>query len=85
MSSLNRWWGRLSAVLGAVVLSVFVPVAAWASTGTGELVVEAARRRSRGGFGFLGFLGLLCCLAVVVVIVLLVLKMMRGRRNGPPR
>ncbi|MGB2572240.1 hypothetical protein ACPFP2_27920 [Micromonospora citrea] len=83
MSSLNRWWGRLSAVLGAVVLSVFVPVAAWASTGTGELVVEAARRRSRGG-GF-GFLGLLCCLAVVVVIVLLVLKMMRGRRNGPPR
>ncbi|MEV4480601.1 hypothetical protein [Micromonospora coxensis] len=83
MSSLNRWWGRLGAVLGAVVLSVFVPVAAWASTGTGELVVEAARRRSRGG-GF-GFLGLLCCLAVVVVIVLLVLRMMRNRRNGPPR
>ncbi|SCG53738.1 hypothetical protein [Micromonospora coxensis] len=83
MSSLNRWWGRLSTVLGAVVLSVFVPVAAWASTGTGELVVEAARRRSRGG-GF-GFLGLLCCLGVVVVIVLLVLRMMRNRRNGPPR
>ncbi|GGR85606.1 MULTISPECIES: hypothetical protein [Micromonospora] len=83
MSGWNRWWGRLSAVLGAVVLSVFVPVAAWASTGTGELVVEAARRRSRGG-GF-GFLGLLCCLAVVVVIVLLVLRLMRGRRGGPPR
>ncbi|MFC0031318.1 hypothetical protein ACFFMM_17515 [Micromonospora chaiyaphumensis] len=82
MSAWNRWWGRLSAVLGAVVLSVFVPVAAWASTGTGEVVVEAARRRSRGGFGFLG---LLCCLVVVVVIVLLVLRLMRGRRGGPPR
>ena len=54
MSSFGKWWGRLSAVLGAVVLSVFVPVAAWASTGTGELVVEAARRRRGGGFGVLG-------------------------------
>ncbi|TDC38456.1 hypothetical protein [Micromonospora sp. KC213] len=81
MSSWNRWWGRLGAVLGTVVLAVFVPVAAWASTGTGELVVEAARRRGRGG----GFLGLLCCLVVVVAIVLLVLRLMRNRRNGPPR
>ncbi|MEV0805879.1 hypothetical protein [Micromonospora sp. NPDC050200] len=81
MSSWNRWWGRLSAVLGAVVLSVFVPVAAWASTGQGELVVEAARRRSRGG----GFAGLICCLAVVVGIVLLVLWLVRNRRNRPPR
>ncbi|MFI9643693.1 hypothetical protein ACIG87_27165 [Micromonospora sp. NPDC051925] len=78
-----KWWGRLSAVLGAVVLSVFVPVAAWASTGTGELVVEAARRRSRGG-GF-GILGLLCCLVVVGGIVLLVVLLTRNRRNRPPR
>ncbi|WKU08274.1 hypothetical protein [Micromonospora sp. HUAS LYJ1] len=77
------WWGRLSAVLGAVVLSVFVPAAAWASTGTGELVVEAARRRSRGG-GF-GVLGLLCCLVVVGGIVLLVVLLTRNRRNRPPR
>ncbi|MFG3557682.1 hypothetical protein ACGGAQ_25205 [Micromonospora sp. NPDC047557] len=83
MSSFGKWWGRLSAVLGAVVLAVFVPVAAWASTGTGELVVEAARRRSRGG-GF-GFLGLLCCLVVVAIIVFLVLRLTRGRRGGPPR
>lgn len=83
MSSFGKWWGRLGAVLGAVVLSVFVPVAAWASTGTGEIVLEAARRRSRGG-GF-GFLGLLCCLVVVGVIVFLVLRMMRNRRGGPPR
>ncbi|MEV4812330.1 hypothetical protein [Micromonospora avicenniae] len=82
MSSFGKWWGRLGAVLGAVVLSVFVPVAAWASTGTGELVVEAARRRSRGGFGFLG---LLCCLVVVVVIVLLLLRLTRNRRGGPRR
>ena len=81
MSAWNKWWGRLGAVLGTVVLSVFVPVAAWASSGTGEIVVEAARRRSRGGFGFLG---LLCCLVVVGGIVLLVL-LTRNRRNRPPR
>lgn len=82
MSAWNKWWGRLGAVLGTVVLSVFVPVAAWASTGTGEIVVEAARRRSRGGFGLLG---LLCCLVVVGGIVLLVVLLTRGRRNRPPR
>ncbi|MET8043528.1 hypothetical protein ABZU25_22020 [Micromonospora sp. NPDC005215] len=83
MSSFGKWWGRLSAVLGAAVLAVFVPVAAWASTGTGEVVVEAARRR-RGGGGF-GVLSLLCCLVVVAVIVFLVLRLTRNRRNGPPR
>ena len=82
MSSFGKWWGRLTAVLGAVVLSVFVPVAAWASTGTGELVVEAARRRRGGGFGFIG---LLCCLVVVAGVVFLLLRMMRNRRGGPPR
>ena len=82
MSAWNKWWGRLGAVLGTVVLSVFVPVAAWASSGTGEIVVEAARRRSRGGFGFLG---LLCCLVVVGGIVLLVGRLPRGRRTRPPR
>ncbi|MEU7610549.1 MULTISPECIES: hypothetical protein [unclassified Micromonospora] len=84
MSSFGKWWGRLSAVLGAAVLAVFVPVAAWASTGAGEVVVEAARRRSRGGGGF-GILGLLCCLVVVGIIVFLVLRLTRNRRNGPPR
>ncbi|MEU8083569.1 hypothetical protein AB0B57_08140 [Micromonospora sp. NPDC049101] len=84
MSSFGKWWGRLSTVLGAAVLAVFVPVAAWASTGTGEVVVEAARRRSRGGGGF-GILSLLCCLVVVGVIVFLVLRLTRNRRNRPPR
>ncbi|MFC3501172.1 hypothetical protein ACFOOK_09390 [Micromonospora krabiensis] len=82
MSSFGKWWGRLGAVLGGVVLALYVPVAAWAASGTGELVVEAARRRSRGGFGVIG---LLCCLVVVVVIVLLLLRLMRNRRGGPPR
>ncbi|WP_428963694.1 hypothetical protein [Micromonospora fluostatini] len=81
MSSWSRWWGRLGAVLGTVSLAVFVPVAAWASSGTGEVVLEAARRR--GGRGF-GLIGLLCCLVVVVAIVLLLLRLMRGRRGGPP-
>ncbi|GGM44922.1 hypothetical protein GCM10011608_32010 [Micromonospora sonchi] len=80
MSFFGKWWGRLGALLGAVVLSVFVPVAAWASTGTGELVVEAARRRGRG-FGFFGVLSLLCCLLVVAVVVLLLIRLTRGRRR----
>ncbi|MGW0502732.1 hypothetical protein [Micromonospora sp. NPDC003241] len=80
MSSFGKWWGRLGTLLGTVVLAVFVPVAAWASTGTGELVVEAARRRGRGG-GIFGFLGLLCCLAVVAVVVLLLVRLTRNRRR----
>ncbi|NLU76912.1 hypothetical protein HCA58_00580 [Micromonospora sp. HNM0581] len=79
MSSFGRWWGRLGMLVGTVVLAVFVPVVAWASSGTGELVVEAARRRG-SGFGVFGFLSLLCCLAVVVVIVLLVIRLTRRRR-----
>jgi len=82
MSSFGKWWGRLSAVFGAVVLAVFVPVAAWASTGTGELAVEAVKRRGRSGFGVLP---LLCCLVVIAIVVFLVLRLMRNRRNGPPR
>ncbi|MBM0255634.1 hypothetical protein [Micromonospora sp. 4G55] len=76
MSAWNKWWGRLAAVLGAVVLSVFVPVTAWAS-GTGERVMEAAARRPRGGAG------LLCCLVVIAVVVLLVLWLIRRRRGRP--
>ncbi|MGW5668221.1 hypothetical protein [Micromonospora sp. NPDC003776] len=76
MSAWNRWWGPLAAILGASMLSVFVPVAAWASTGTGERAVEAARR-PRGGAN------LVCCLVVIVVILLLVLWLARRRRGRP--
>ncbi|MCW3816194.1 hypothetical protein ONA91_17255 [Micromonospora sp. DR5-3] len=77
MSAGNKWWGRLAAVLGAVVFSVFVPVAAWASTATGERAVEAVARRPRGGAG------LVCCLVVIFVAVLLVLWLVRRRRGRP--
>ncbi|MGC1210334.1 MAG: hypothetical protein WA890_03575 [Micromonospora sp.] len=77
MSASNKWRGRLAVVLGAVVLSMFVPVAAWASTGTGERVVEAVRRRPRGGAG------LVCCLVVIAVAVLLALWLIRRRRSRP--
>lgn len=79
MAFLRRWGARLGAIVTAVSLAVFVPVAAWAASGPGELVVEAARRRPRGG---LGIFGALCCLVVIGVIVLIVLLIMRGRRSG---
>ncbi|MEV1285698.1 hypothetical protein [Micromonospora sp. NPDC049679] len=80
MASRGTWWARLGAVLGAVGLAVFVPVAAWASSGTGQIVVEVARRRRGIGGIFTG----LCCLVVVVIVVLLVFILMR-RRSGPRR
>ncbi|MEV0156029.1 hypothetical protein AB0H57_20145 [Micromonospora sp. NPDC050686] len=77
MSAWNKWWGCLAAVVGATVFSVFVPVAAWASTGTGERVVGAVGRRPRGGAG------LVCCLVVIAVVVLLVVWLIRRRRGRP--
>ncbi len=78
MFAWGKWLRQLAAVLGVVLLSVFVPVAAWASTGTGERVVEAARRRRLGGAGSF------CCLVVIAVVALLVLWLIR-RRRGTPR
>jgi len=80
MSTWGKWWSRLGTVLSAAMVSVLVPTMAWASSGTGEIVLEAARRRSRGG-GF-GLVGVLCCLAVVGVVVVVVLLLMRNRRSG---
>ncbi|MEE6257098.1 hypothetical protein [Plantactinospora sonchi] len=79
MEIFRKWWVRLTTVLGVAALTVFVPAMAWASTGPGELVLEAARRRSRGGFGIFG---LVCCLVVVGVIVVVLLVVMRNRRSG---
>ena len=83
MSSLMKWWTRLAAVAGTVAMSVFIPVAAWASTGSGVAVVEAARRRPR--LGGAGIFGALCCLVVVAIVVVIALLLMRNRRSGPPR
>ncbi|GGN03290.1 hypothetical protein GCM10010109_09520 [Actinoplanes campanulatus] len=76
MTSVIKKW--LTAALAGVTMALLVPAAAWASTGTGEMVIEAARRGRRGGFGFLGAL---CCLAVVGIIVIVVLLISRGRRR----
>ncbi|MBQ1046425.1 MULTISPECIES: hypothetical protein [unclassified Micromonospora] len=74
MSSWNRWRVRLSVVLGAVALSVFVPVAAWAASGI------ALDGRPKGGFS-----GFDCCLGVVgVVAVLVVIIIREGRNRRPP-
>lgn len=81
MSAWDTWRGRLGTVLGTVVLSVFVPVAAWASSGTGEIVVRAVGdpRRRKAGFG-----GLECCVIVVFGIALLVVLLIRLARRRPP-
>lgn len=69
----------MSAALMGAVLTLVVPVHAWAaSTGTADLMVEAARSRRRGGFGVLA-IGGLCCLVVVGGIVLAIVLMMRKR------
>ncbi|WP_372450830.1 hypothetical protein [Actinoplanes flavus] len=76
MTSVIRKW--FAAALAGVTMALLVPAAAWASTGTGEMVIEAARRGRRSGFGFLG---VLCCLFVVGIIVLVVVLISRGRKR----
>ena len=77
------WWGRRARSSARWFSRSSCPWPPGLSTGTGELVVEAARRRSRGGG--VGVFGLLCCLVVVGGIVLLVVLLMRNRRNCLPR
>ena len=65
-----------------LVLTLVVPVHAWAaSNGVADVAVEAARSRRRGGFGFIGILGALCCLLVVGGIVLAVVLISRKRKR----
>lgn len=82
MSAVVKWWSRVAAAVTGAVLTLVVPVHAWAaSNGLADVGTEAARYRSRRGFGFLGFFGLLCCLFVVAVVVLGVVLISRGRRR----
>jgi hypothetical protein len=83
MSAPMKWWSRLSAAVTGVMLTLVVPVHAWAaSNGTADVAVEAAKyRRRRGGLGIFGFVGGLCCLLVVAAIVLGVLLILRNRRR----
>jgi hypothetical protein len=83
MSAVVKWWSRAAAAVTGVVLTLVVPVHAWAAgNGVADVAVEAAKyRRRRGGFGVFGLLGGLCCLLVVAAIVLIVLLITRGRRK----
>jgi hypothetical protein len=77
-----KWWSRATAAVTGLVLTLVVPVHAWAaSTGVADVAVEAARSRRRGGFGVFGVLGLLCCLVVVGGIVLAVVLISRNRKR----
>jgi hypothetical protein len=83
-----KWWSRLAAVVTGAVLTLVVPVHAWAaSNGVADVAIEAARyRRRRSGFGLFGLLGGLCCLfvvAAIVLIILLVSRRKRGRDDSP--
>ena len=83
MSAAVKWWSRAAAAVTGVVLTLVIPVHAWAaSTGVADVAIEAARyRRRRSGFGFFGLLGGLCCLLVVAAIVLAVVLISRNRRR----
>ncbi|MEU4559708.1 hypothetical protein AB0F72_15085 [Actinoplanes sp. NPDC023936] len=82
MAHLMKWWSRAAAVVTGAVLALVVPAHAWAaSNGVADLAVEAARRRSRGGFGVFGFFGLLCCLFVVGGVVLAIVLISRNRKR----
>jgi hypothetical protein len=78
----RRLRNRFTAALVGLTLGVLLPAQAWAaSNGTAQMVVEAATRSRRGGFGVFGILGLVCCLAVVAIIVIVVMLISRNRRR----
>jgi hypothetical protein len=82
MSAAMKWWSRAAAAVTGLVLTLVVPVHAWAvSTGADQIAIEAARSRRRGGFGLFGILGGLCCLLVVGAIVLAVVLISRNRKR----
>jgi hypothetical protein len=83
MSAVVKWWSRLAAAVTGAVLTLVVPVHAWAaSNGVADVAIEAARyRRRRSGFGFIPIFGGLCCLLVVAAIVLAIVLISRNRRR----
>ncbi|WP_433792031.1 hypothetical protein [Actinoplanes sp. CA-252034] len=75
---LRKWF--ITALTG-LTLGVLIPAQAWAAdNGAAQLVVEAARKSRRGGFGF-GTIGIVCCLGVIVVIAVIVYLISRKRRR----
>jgi hypothetical protein len=83
MSAVVKWWSRVAAAVTGAVLTLVVPVHAWAaSNGVADVAIEAARyRRRRSGFGFIPIFGGLCCLLVVAAVVLGIVLISRNRRR----
>lgn len=83
MSAALKWWSRATAALTGAMLTLVVPVHAWAaSNGVADLAIEAARsRRRRSGFGFLPIFGGICCLLVVAAIILAFVLISRKRKR----
>ncbi len=83
MSAALKWWSRATAVLTGAMLTLVIPVHAWAaSNGVGDIAIEAARsRRRRSGFGILPIFGGICCLLVVAGIILAFVVISRNRKR----
>jgi hypothetical protein len=83
MSAVVKWGSRVAAAVTGAVLTLVIPVHAWAaSNGVADVAIEAARyRRRRSGFGFFPVFGGLCCLLVVAAIVLAFVLISRNRRR----
>lgn len=83
MSKAVKVWTRLAAAVTGVMLTLVVPVHAWAvGKGVDGVAIEAAKyRRRRGGFGFFPIFGGLCCLLVVAAVVLGVVLISRNRKR----
>ena len=80
MSQVQKWWSRAAAAVTGLVLTLIVPVHAWAvSTGADQIAYEAARRGRRGGGFFI--IGAVCCLVVVGAVVVAVLLISRNRKR----
>jgi hypothetical protein len=80
MNSVTKWFSRVSAAALGAVLTLVIPVHAWAA-GTGA--AEAVRFRSRRGLGIFPIFGGVCCLLVVGGIVLAVVLISRNRKRRP--
>ena len=83
MSAAVKWWSRATAALTGAMLTLVIPVHAWAaSNGVADVAIEAARsRRRRSGFGILPIFGGICCLLVVAAIILAFVMISRKRKR----
>jgi hypothetical protein len=83
MSAALKWWSRATAALTGAMLTLVIPVHAWAaSNGVGDIAIEAARsRRRRSGFGIVPIFGGICCLLVIAAIVLAFVLISRKRKR----